>query len=620
MNRLLAIILLLFAGHLLYAQDVMKPKATVLDYDASYVLSSPVSGELKVKVRTLVHEKAGLSYASFNVYTDSFRSLSSFSGSIEVGGKTIKKIKMSDAVTVSLSSGLADHSYATIYEPNAPCPCIVEYEYVVSYKKGIASFPVFAPVIGPDVDVTSARYTLQVPHGYKIQYASTSEPEVLSHKSDDLYVWTVKNHKGYTSEHLMPSVMSLIPYVYSGPVDFSYAGTEGSLASWKELGQWIYSLQKDVLEVPQDMRDKVLELVSGADSDLEKIRILYDFLRRHTRYVSIQLGIGGLKPFPVETVWKTGFGDCKALSVFMQAMLGVAGISSDYVIVHTDKPVFMKNYHSPGQMNHAMLRVPLQSDTLWIECTNPRIPLGYRHESIAGHEVVVVGKEGGEMLKVPSYPDSFRLSAESADVVLSADGSAECRCSRRLLLDMTESYIGFSEWKENSKFNAMMSRNSLHPVDFKVVSVEDNFDSYDIGTFVPEMKISYFFRTNEYAKVSGDRIFFDLNPFAKMLHSERAERVNRIVMGRGRMLSDTVRVEIPSGYEFESVPESSTISTDFGVLSTEVHVDGSAMSLVQTIVLKSGSFPKEAYVDYRKFARDVSRSYSSRVVLRKKTE
>ena len=620
-KRFICLILSVFlVGEAVCSSAPVQLKATVQEYDASFTLSSPVSGELKVKVRTAVHEKSGLPFAAFAVFTDSYRNLSSFSGKIEAGGKTIRKVKLSDLTTLSLSSGLADDSYAVVYEPNAPCPCVVEYEYTVSYKKGIASFPVFAPVEDPDVSVSSATFTLKVPHGYKIQYKATSEPETVFENSGDRYLWTVKDFPGYVSEHLGPSVMSLIPYVYSGPVEFSYAGTHGSLASWKDMGRWIYGLQEDVLNVPPDMKDKVLEMVKGVDDDFQKVRILYDFLRTHTRYVSIQLGIGGLKPFPVETVWKTGYGDCKALSVFMQAMLQVVGIKSDYVIVHTDKMKFMDGYHSPGQMNHAMLRVPMQNDTLWIECTNPRIPLGYRHESVAGHEVIVVEPDGGQKVVVPSYDDSLRFTSESADVILSADGSAVCNCSRKLLLDRVEPYIGFADWKHDEKFDAMMSGNSLSPSDFRILSVEDNFDAYQESSFIPEMKVSYSFRTSRYAKVSGDRIFMDRNPFAKKLYSERGERVNRMVIGRGRTLSDTVRIALPDGYEVESVPASDTITSDFGTMETRILAEGGYLNVVQTIVLKSGTFPKESYSEYRNFARDVSKKYSARIVLIRKPE
>ena len=51
---------------------------------------------------------------------------------------------------------------------------------------------------------------------------------------------------------------------------------------------------------------------------------------------------------------------------------------------------------------------------------------------------------------------------------------------------------------------------------------------------------------------------------------------------------------------------------------TIVAADDQSVCIVQKIVLNRGVFPKESYPEYRTFARDVTKSYSSRIVLRKK--
>lgn len=606
-----------------------KTNATILESTAEFVMNSPVSATMKVRRSVRVDNAKGKGEAVFVEYEDSFRSLTSFSGKIVSGDRTVARLKRSDISSVSAVSGLAGDTYALLYEPNAPYPYVVEYEYVMTYRKGMSSFPAFFPVSEPDVDVVDASYKVSVPKGIEIQYVSSSEP--LSDKSGktDVYIWDFSGFDGYAEEHMMPSFRECVPYVYVGPKTFTYAGIEGSQNSWKELGEWLYGLQKEVRDVPQELRDKVLSLVDGVVDDRMKIRIIYDFLRENTRYVSIQLGIGGLKPFPVSTVFKTGFGDCKALSIYMQALLDVAGIRSEYFIVHTSNPSVLPGFCSAGQMNHAMLCVPMPSDTLWLECTNPRIPLGYRHEDVAGHQVVIVKEDGGELVRVPSYPDSLRFRSESMRVRLEADGSALCDGMRDLYLDNVEKYLDFRELKPQAMFDRMMSGHSLTPTDFKVLSVEDNFDDFLKvgGRLIPWMQICYTFAARDFAKVSGDRIYFSLNPFSKRMHSDRGERVNPMEVSNGWTISDTVRVELPEGYVVETLPPSSVISTAYGTLTTEVSIlptsgSGNAevardIMLIQSLTLNSGRFPKEAYAEYRAFAKEVSKAYSCRVVLRK---
>lgn len=624
MKRILSFTIMILVSVLSFAQEKPAVDAVVISDKMTFDVTSPSSGTMKAYRKVMVLNRKGLSSAVFNTYVDSFRSLTSFSGRIEAGGKTLRKLKSSDITTVMVAEGITSDASVSFYEPSAPYPFVVEYEYEVSYKKGFIAFPVYVPVSEPDVAVVESSYSVSVPSGMQIQYNASAQPVKSVQDKKDVYQWSFNAYSGYKVEHIMPDEREIIPYVYAGPVDFEYSGVSGSQAGWNEVGLWLAQLQNNVQTIPADLKTKVESLLSGVTEQKARIKALYDFLRENTRYVSIQLGIGGYKPFPVETVYKTGFGDCKALSVYMKALLSIAGIRSEYFIINTDNPDLLSGFHSVGQMNHAMLCVPMESDTLWVECTNPRYPLGYRHSSLAGHQVLLVKNDGGELVRVRNYPDSLRLRTERVEVELSADGSAKCRGQRRLLLDNVESYIGFRSLDSKAQFNAVMSGNSFNPVDFSITAVEDNFNDWTLTApgeeYIPEFRLGYTYVVKDYGKASGDRIFMDMNPFAKRMHSDRTARVNDIEVDAGMTVADTISVKLPAGYVPESIPASGVVESQFGRLVTEVsyNKDAALVEVVQSLTLFAGRFPKESYADYRTFARSVSRSYDGKIVLIKK--
>src|SRR5574342_1196313 len=103
--------------------------------------------------------------------------------------------------------------------------------------------------------------------------------------------------------------------------------------SWQDFGKFIYALKQGRDELPPEIKQKVHELTDGIADTKEKINVLYGYMQKNTRYVSIQLGIGGWQPFDAKYVAKKGYGDCKALSNYMYSILKEAGIKSYYAVI-----------------------------------------------------------------------------------------------------------------------------------------------------------------------------------------------------------------------------------------------------------------------------------------------
>ena len=96
MKRLLLFFLMSFVGLHAAGQTDSDSDAIVFDHDEVFFMQSESSGTLKVSRRVMVMNSRGVNAATFDVYTDSFRKLSSFSGRIVSGGKTLKKLRESD--------------------------------------------------------------------------------------------------------------------------------------------------------------------------------------------------------------------------------------------------------------------------------------------------------------------------------------------------------------------------------------------------------------------------------------------------------------------------------------------------------------------------------------------
>jgi transglutaminase-like putative cysteine protease len=106
------------------------------------------------------------------------------------------------------------------------------------------------------------------------------------------------------------------------------------MATWDDFGKWVAVLNHGRDELPAKTKQEITALTSGMKTVEEKTKVLYEFLQNKTRYVGIQLGIGGYQPFEASVVDETGYGDCKALSNYMVSMLKAVGIKANYCLIN----------------------------------------------------------------------------------------------------------------------------------------------------------------------------------------------------------------------------------------------------------------------------------------------
>lgn len=615
MRYCLTAALVLWTG-LLSAQE--KYNAIVLEDVETFTMSSATSGNLDVRRSVRVFNDAGLEDAVFQEYTDQFRSIASFRGTLVREGGNPVKIKKEDLVKVSIASGLAEDGFVNGYRPTSTYPFTVTYEYTLSYRKGFASFPAFFPVSGEKVKVEKASYTLKVPAGTPISTLSEKAGEVRKETGKtDTYRWDLPVFEGYAGEAMMPSWREIVPFVMASPVDFVFAGVPGSQGTWKDVGAWCYGLKEGTGDLPESFVAKLKDMTASAGSDLEKVRILYDYLREQTRYVSIQLGIGGYKPYPAGQVLKSGFGDCKGLSNYMQAMLRAVGISSSYTLVNTDRDRFLPGYSGIGQMNHVMLCVPLseKKDTLWLECTNPSVPLGYRHEDVAGHDVVLVTADGGVPVRVPAYADSLSRDVCEMDIDLAADGSAKATVSRSLYLDEVEGWLLVRDWKPETQRSRLVSGLAIQPQSVTLTGVRDNFQDYDGPGYCPWIQVDFTFDTRQYATAGNARLFIPANPYPLAASLQRTKRQNDLEHKRGSVSCDRIRIHIPEGFSVESLPAPVTLDTEWGSFTATVQVEGDEVTVIHEFRSKPFREAPDRYDSFRTFIRAINKAYGSQIVL-----
>ena len=572
----------------------------------------------------ILNEK-GADEASVSMQYGKATKLSSFSGIVkDENGHILKKIKHSDLQKTELDfSNFATDVYTLYYQYVPPVyPIIITYEWEDDYTDGYMDFPAYCPQTEYAMEVKHSSYKLTLAKDmtchYKALHTDTKVIEGTDAKGRKTLSATIDNLPAIQKEPKGKSRKDLLPVIFFSPDNFEFLGTTGCLKTWQDFGKWYWDLLEGRQELPVDFKAKLHQMTDTCKSVRSKLAVVYNFLEKTTRYVSIQLGIGGMQPIPASDVCRSGFGDCKGLTNYMRAMLKEIGIPSSHIIISTDNKKLIKDFPSPIQFDHVILMVPIKEDSIWVECTDPSLPLGYIHQKIAGHDCIEITEQGGRMLTVPEYVDEDNLQKSVADINLKSDGSANIAIEQKSYLMQYENQIFLKKEEEKKQREDLLSDLSIPQASIEDMSIEEHKEKF----LKPHMDIKVQIAVQKYASGRGQRLFVPICPVHRHVSTlpVMENRKQEIENDNGFLDEDMITLNIPEDYKVEAVPDNVSVEYPFGSFSSTISLSDKKLIIKNRRVEKRGTFNKDLYKSLCDFRKLIYSQYHQNVILVKQSK
>ncbi|MEM8737314.1 MAG: hypothetical protein AAGG38_02395 [Planctomycetota bacterium] len=194
---------------------------------------------------------------------------------------------------------------------------------------------------------------------------------------------------------------------------------------WDEVAGWYEQVIRHNQGDPQILKATAAALGQNAATDDEKIAAVFDYASA-LRYVSIPIGVGGMRAQPPSEVIANQFGDCKDKATLIVALLGEMGIESHFALVARGQPM---DTEQPGfPFNHAVVVVPRENgEPLWLDATDSVAPLGMMPPGDPGRAAMLLTPDGPRFENIPAYDaesgGQHRTSTCELDLTLSEDGA-----------------------------------------------------------------------------------------------------------------------------------------------------------------------------------------------------
>lgn len=454
--------------------------------------------------------------------------------------------------------------------------------------------------------VRSGILIVEVPQNdsIKYKYKNVESPDISIQNRFRKYIWKYSHTPPSSIESYSWDKDLTSPSIHIVPLNFKY-GENGSFESWQTFGNWIFRLNKNKDKLTPEEIKIVDSMLRNIDSKKQKVETLYRYLQDYTRYINVSIKLGGLQTYPASYVCNYKYGDCKALSNYLQSLLKYAGIESYYTLIEAGTKVPELDIDFPSQaFNHVILTVPLEKDTIFLECTNKNIPLGYMGTFTQGRKALLVNENNSCLIDIPS------LQPE------------EILCSRTIRIKPEVQEIHLQEVQRGHKyefFNYAVKELGKDKVDeiirsyiFPGKAELVNYQLSPNDRQTPEIDLEARFKSENLYREYGKNIILPPFPTGIKNFENPDERKTGIQIDYPEFYKDTVYYEIP-GKQISSLPEGISIDTEFGQYEISFdHIDNTLICY-KSFLLYAGKYPLERYEEFFRFIQTMKNSETKNI-------
>lgn len=563
-------------------------------------------------VVTLLHDKAS-EMGSPKFYYSEFEEIDNIEASVyDADGKLVRNLKKKDIQDGKpIMDGVYDIRYKELNLPSRSYPYTIEYTITKKYK-GLMFYPRFQPQSIPSISVEHAVFELIMPSGLEARYKTVKVP--TSSKTGPMR-WEFKQIPAFRPESFAPPTDLNLAEIITAPTEFSFYGVDGDMRTWESYGAYLEKLNQSQRAIPAELTAKLQNMVADCPDVYCKINRVYEYLQSNTRYFYVGYGIGGWQPAAAVKVDKYKYGDCKGLSNYTASMLNAVGLPAHYTVIRAGEGEHLSQFTDfpNAHFNHAIVCVPMEKDTFWLECTSQTQSCGFLGDFTDNRPALVITPQGGQLLHTPKYDESTNTTLRETVVNLQSNGSATlvskdvfAGISQQLMAELA----GYSDEIRRKTYYKLLNINNFEISKLELIRKRER-----IPSVLQNIELSL----PSYAAITGKRLFVPLSPLtSKMeLPIQQENRFSSVqAHSRGTTEEDHLTIAMPNDYVVESLFEPIQLETPFGTYSLSAIQDGNNLLVRRKLVLNSTVHPKETFPEYLAFLKAVSKADKAKLVLK----
>jgi transglutaminase-like putative cysteine protease len=459
--------------------------------------------------------------------------------------------------------------------------------------------------------VRAARvdYVLLMPPGRAIHANAPSIPG-LTHEERAVeggteHRWSARDVAAIAPEPGMPGFAEVSP-----PLHVS------TYADWRQVADFYWGLVRDQLRPNAEVKAAARRIAgtvpaARAKDELTLIKAVYDYVVTNTRYVGLEFGIHGWKPYRVDQVLERRFGDCKDKASLMHALLEALGIDSRMVLLRMRHLGALPEYPaSLSIFNHAILYVPKYD--LWLDGTAAYSGSRDLPGEDRGATVLVVNPGAAPRFgRIPEAKPEDNRTTSAFDVTLTPDGAARVRGESVVTGTHAPEYRRAyeAEREQRATFEEAWGR-TFPGLKVETVSLSD------LSRLEDDVSMRFALSVSRYAIKDGPALAFDpfgtAHGYVESYAPLSRRRFDLVIADPWENLF-TYRYELPSGFAVVELPPAATLESPFGSFTIRYQEEAGRVTATGRIAFQVGRVSASEYPAFRAFLEKLDAAMARRV-------
>lgn len=590
----------------------------IVKYTSRYELKN---GKLTLRDTIVfqMNNRNGEQYSKFGIPYSKMVKVSDIEGWVEdSNGKIVRKLKSSDIEDRSASPRTAfyDDDYIKAFSlKHSSYPYKIYYTYKIT-KEEYLTIADWSPVLYSKVPTLKASLVIVVPKNCPIKKfvrGATLVKADSTNKEFNSYVFSSKYSVINIDEKFSEPFEDIKPKVVIASNEF-YFGVKGSSKNWVDYGNWFLDLNKGLLRLPDSEMKTIDELLTGITDPKEKIKKLYYYLQDHTRYVNVSIGLGGFKSYPASYVAENKYGDCKALTNYMKALLEHVGIKGYYTLINASfQPEKVIEELPFDQFNHIILTVPLEKDTIWIENTSTTEPFGYVGSYIQNRKALFIDENRSRLIHMPKIDMSNSLQSRKVIITINSAGDA-----------VFQSNFIFSGYYYElfNQINTYYNKDEQDRFVREIIpSVNCEIKSWSLKKYQRDsasIGLNVCFSVNKFLEPLSSDFYFKLFQILDYSFELPKDRKKALQIPLPINCKDKFIYSLPQELVAKNLTDSVNVSTQFGRYKLRIVNNGNSISVYKELVILPSFYQLNQYKDFFDFIKLIKTAEKKVVVLSKK--